>query len=207
ARAVRPLGWLAAAGVAALSLPWMQLPGLAFTVLVAVVKFVGATAGVLAAYHAVDVLSLYSVWATGRSDSRFDDMLVPLVRRTLKVFIAALGLIFVAQNLDINVWSLFAGFSIVGAAVALAGQDTVKNLFGSVTVILDRPFRVGDWVNVGGIDGTVEDLGFRSPRIRTSYDSVVTLPNAQLLTASVDNYGRRAWRRYSTRLRVEYSTP
>ncbi len=204
---VRPVGLLVACLLWLAVLPMLQLPETILVVLLFAARFLAASAWVLTAYHSIDLVSLYFARLADRTDSKFDEMLVPLVRRTLKVVVVILGLIFIAQNLNINVWSLFAGFSIVGAAVALAGQDTVRNLFGSVTVLLDRPFRVGDWVNIGGVDGTVEDLGFRSTRIRTFYNSLITLPNAQLLTASVDNYGQRQYRRYTTTLRVLYSTP
>lgn len=204
---VRPVGWLVACLVWMAILPMLQLPETLLVVLLFATRFLAASAWVLTAYYSIDLFSLYFARLADRKDSRMDEMLVPLLRRTLKVTIVVLGLIFVAQNLNINVWSLFAGFSIVGAAVALAGQDTVKNLFGSITVLLDRPFQVGDWVNIGGVDGIVEDLGFRSTRIRTFYSSLITLPNAQLLTASVDNYGQRQFRRYKTTICVQYSTP
>ncbi|MEO1087164.1 MAG: mechanosensitive ion channel family protein, partial [Acidobacteriota bacterium] len=90
---------------------------------------------------------------------------------------------------------------------ALAAQDTVKNLFGSLTVILDQPFSVGDWVKIGDIEGTVVELGFRSTRIKTFYDSTITLPNAGLISASVDNLGARTYRRWSTTLSLAYETP
>lgn len=90
--------------------------------------------------------------------------------------------------------------------VALAGQDTVKNIFGSLTVLVDRSFQVGDRITVQGVDGVVEDLGFRSTRIRTVEDTLVTLPNSLLLTSSVDNWGRRSGRRFATGITVDYGS-
>ena len=92
-------------------------------------------------------------------------------------------------------------------ALALAAQDTVSNFFGSLMVILDRPFQVGDWIKTGDVEGTVEEVGFRSTRIRTFYNSLITLPNANLIKASVDNLGDRTYRRWSTRLGIAYDTP
>jgi MscS family membrane protein len=109
--------------------------------------------------------------------------------------------------LHINITSLLAGLGLGGIAFALAAQDTVKNFFGSVTVLLDRSFQVGDWVVVGDIEGTVEELGFRSTRIRTFYNSLITLPNSNLISAHVDNYGERRYRRWKTYLGVAYGTP
>ena len=105
--------------------------------------------------------------------------------------------------MNLPITSLLTGVGIGGLAVALAAQDTVKNVFGSFTVILDQPFDVGDWVVVEGIEGVVAEVGFRSTKILTFYNSIVTLPNSNLINASVDNYGAREFRRWSTRLGVE----
>jgi MscS family membrane protein len=97
---------------------------------------------------------------------------------------------------------------IAGLGVSLAAKDTISNLFGSLTVLLDRPFRIGDWVNIdNGIEGTVEEVGLRSCRIRTFYNSLITIPNGMLTNAHIDNYGMRQFRRYSTNLGVQYDTP
>ncbi len=206
-RVLRPVAWLVFSLLLMAGLPLMHLPETVLVVLLLLLRFAAAVSGVLIAYHGVDPVSLAFRKLVVQGDAQADDMLVPLIRRTSKVVIVVFGVIFVAQNLGLNVWSLFAGFSIVGAAVALAGQDTVKNLFGSITVLFDRPFRVGDMVKVGEVDGVVEDLGFRSTRIRTLYDSVVTVPNAQFLTSNVDNLGARRARRFTATLGVLYSTP
>jgi MscS family membrane protein len=89
----------------------------------------------------------------------------------------------------------------------LAAKDMIGNLFGSVTVVMDRPFHIGDWVVIGDVEGTVENVGFRSTRIRTFYNSLVSLPNAQLTTTKIDNMGARQYRRMSTLLSLTYDTP
>ena len=94
-----------------------------------------------------------------------------------------------------------------GLAFAFAAKDTVENFFGSIAVIADRPFEVGDWVVIDDTEGTVESLGLRSTRIRTFYNSQITVPNAELVRARVDNYGRRNIRRYKTMLNLAYNTP
>ena len=142
-----------------------------------------------------------------QTESRFDDILVPLLRKTAKLFIVALGIVYGAQNLNINIVPLLTGLGIGGLAFAFAAKDTIENLFGSVAVVLDRPFEVGDWVVIGDLEGTVEELGFRSTRIRTFYDSQVTVPNSALVRAQVDNYGRRRFRRWKTTIGVQYDTP
>ncbi|MDT8323497.1 MAG: mechanosensitive ion channel family protein, partial [Bacteroidota bacterium] len=86
-------------------------------------------------------------------------------------------------------------------------KDTVENLFGSLTVMFDKPFDIGDWIKVGDLEGTVEEVGFRSTRIRTFYNSQITMPNSRLVASAVDNLGRRQYRRLSTTLGVQYDTP
>ena len=115
-------------------------------------------------------------------------------------------MLFILGNLGINITSLIAGLGLGGLAVALAAQDTFRNLLGGVTIFADRPFQVGDWVVVGNIEGTVEYVGFRSARVRTFYNSVVTVPNARMVDTYVDNMGLRQWRRYKATLGVAYHT-
>jgi MscS family membrane protein len=185
----------------------LGLPARALAVLLVAVKFLAIAAIVWAAYRAVDVAAAILDSYASQTDTRYDDLLVPLLRSSAKIFIAAFGTVFLADNLDINITGLLAGLGIGGIAFALAAQDTVKNFFGSVTVLIDRPFQVGDWVVIGNVEGTVETVGFRSTRIRTFYNSLVTLPNANLISAEVDNYGARRYRRWKTHLGVAYDTP
>jgi MscS family membrane protein len=156
----------------------------------------------------VDVFAeVLSAKAAG-TRTKIDDLLVPLVRKSLKIFVAAVGIIYIAESLSIEILPLLTGLGIGGLAVAFAAKDTIENFFGSIAVIVDRPFEVGDWVVIDGdVEGTVEELGFRSTRVRTFYNSLVTVPNASLVRANVDNYGRRKYRRYSTKLGLAYDTP
>lgn len=202
----KPLGWLLAGLVAWIGLSALHLPAWLLVVLTASIKIISSVAAIISAFRLSDAAGEYVGTLTSKTSTKFDDMLIPLARRTFKTLVGIMGILFLAQNLDIEVWSLFAGFSIFGAMVALAGQDMVKNFFGSITVLVDQPFAVDDWIVVEGIEGVVEDVGFRSTRIRTFYDSVVSLPNSRLITASVDNYGKRNYRRYSKKLPVRWST-
>lgn len=206
-KALRPVGLLTASLLWWLGITWLSLPTGVLTVLVIAVRFVALTSLVWAVYRLVDVFSSVLELRAQRTERKFDDLLVPLVRKSAKVAIAVFGLIFIAQNLKLPLASLLTGVGIGGLALALAAQDTVRNLFGSFMVILDQPFNVGDWVVIGDVEGTVAEVGFRSTRIRTFYNSIVTLPNANLISASVDNYGAREFRRWSTRLSIAYETP
>jgi MscS family membrane protein len=116
------------------------------------------------------------------------------------------GVIFVLQNMDVDVGSLLAGASLGGLAFTLAARDTVANLFGSISIFADRPFQVGDWVIIEGHEGVVEEVGMRSTRIRTFYSSLVSIPNSVVANAAVDNYGMRQFRRCMVTLGVTYGT-
>jgi MscS family membrane protein len=158
-------------------------------------------------YQAVDLLAFYMQRAASKTDTTLDDQLVPLVRRALKVFVVLIGFLIILQNLNFNVTALLAGISIGGLALALAAQDTIKNLFGSVMIFVDRPFQIGDWINFDGKDGTVEEVGFRSTRVRTFANSVISVPNGRIADMTVDNLGLRTYRRFTTNITITYDTP
>jgi len=142
-----------------------------------------------------------------KTESKLDDQLVPLVERTLKVLVwVAIG-VAIMNVLRFNIAAVLTGLSISGLAVALAAQDTIKNLFGSFTIFVDKPFQIGDWIVADKIDGTVEEVGFRSTRIRTFYNSLITVPNGRLADMVIDNMGARIYRRFVIRLSVTYDTP
>jgi len=171
-----------------------------------IASLLGAVAVVLVAYRGIDIFTDVLAKRAAATETKFDDQLVPLLRTSLKLFVSVVGGLFVLQNLDVNVSSLIAGLGLGGLAIALAAQDSVRNLLGGVTIFADKPFEVGDWVIVDGIEGTVESVGFRSTRVRTFYNSLVTVPNGRLVDTGVDNMGKRRWRRYKTTLGVGYHT-
>ncbi|MDC0255114.1 mechanosensitive ion channel family protein [Bacteriovoracales bacterium] len=159
-------------------------------------------------FHIVDIISLYlEKWAL-ETKSKFDDILIPLIRKTTRFVVIIVGAVFIGNSLTIDMKSIIAGLGIGGIAFALAAKDTLSNIFGSLTVLVDRPFSIGDWVVIDGeTEGTVEDVGLRSTRIRTFYDSLITVPNGQLTNLNIDNFGQRQYRRFRTRISIEYSTP
>ncbi len=169
-------------------------------------NFASTFAGVLVGFRIVDAGADYWKQVAAETESKLDDQLVPLARTSGKIFVGAIGGVFILQNLDVNITSLIAGLGLGGLAVALAAQDTLKNLLGGATILADKPFQVGDWVIVGDIEGTVEQVGFRSTRIRTFADSLITVPNARMTDTAVNNMGQRSWRRYYTTVGIEYHT-
>ncbi|MCZ6834576.1 MAG: mechanosensitive ion channel family protein [Planctomycetota bacterium] len=206
-RTVRPFGLTAAALFWLFTLNLLGLPISALAVLVPTVKFFAILAFVWAAYRVTDLIAEVLAGMAEKTESKFDDLLIPLVRKSIKIFITAFGLIYLADSLNIPLAPLLAGIGIGGAGFAFAAKDTLEHFFGSLTVITDRPFQVGDWVVIDGTEGTVESVGFRSTRVRTFYNSLVTIPNGNLVRAVVDNYGLRKYRRWSTHLNLTYDTP
>ncbi len=132
--------------------------------------------------------------------------LVPLLQRSAKVALLLLAALLLAQNYGINVTALLAGAGVAGLAIAFAAQKTIENLFGGVSVILDQPVRVGDFCKVGAFQGTIEDIGLRSTRLRTVDRTVVSVPNAQFSTEFLENFGARDRIRLYQVLSLRYET-
>ncbi len=206
-RIARPVGGLVMAAVFYLFGPWLRLSDQADRVIATATVAVAAYSAAWLAYRLVDVLTDWLEVKAESTDSKLDDQLVPLLRKTLKVFIAIVGALFVLQNLEVDVGSLLAGLGLGGLAFALAAKDSVANFFGSLVVFVDKPFQIGDWVVIAGVEGTVEEVGFRTTRVRTFYNSLVTIPNAKMTDTSIDNYGARRWRRYVANMGLQYDTP
>lgn len=142
-----------------------------------------------------------------RTESELDDQLVPMLAKSIRVFIVIVGILVALQNLGYDVTSLIAGLGIGGLAFALAAKDTIANFFGSIMILIDRPFKIGDWIKTKSAEGSVEEIGFRSTRIRTFYNSLVSIPNSVLVNENIDNMGMRVYRRVRTTLGITYDTP
>ncbi len=141
--------------------------------------------------------------------ARDDDMgitMVPVARKILKPILVVIILVVALQNVGMNVGGLLAGLGIGGLAFALAAKDTLANLFGSIAMAFDRPFKVGDYVKTGEHTGTVEDVGLRSTRLRTVARTLVTIPNAQLADSRVENFSVRERIRLVLTIGVQYDT-
>lgn len=139
------------------------------------------------------------------SDSPLADF-VPLLRKTIRVFLIVIGGLLIVQELGYSVGSLIAGLGIGGLAVGLAARDTLANFFGSIVIFVDRPFTRGDWIVVGEQEGVVEEIGIRVTRIRTFANSLITIPNAQLTTTAITNWSRMVKRRINVTIGVTYGT-
>jgi MscS family membrane protein len=115
----------------------------------------------------------------------------PLLVRFVKICIFCFAILFVLTAWGYNTTTILAGVGVGGLAVALAAQKTIENLFGGIALISDRPVLVGDLCQFGGQLGTVEDIGLRSTRIRTLDRTLVTIPNSQFSTMTLENYSKR----------------
>ncbi len=204
---VRPIRIAIMAWVWWIAMQPLGLPGDILSWMKTIVTTLSAAAAVWAVYRLVDILGTYVAARALKSENKYDDMIVPLIVRSLKVFVVAVGFIFVIQMAGNDTTKLLAGLGIGGLAFALAAKDTIGNLFGSLTLLFDRPFQIGDWIQIGDVDGSVESVGMRSTRVRTFYNSVVTIPNSELTNSTIDNYGARRYRRFRTEIGITYDTP
>lgn len=206
-RAVRGLGIVGSTATWLLLLPVLDLPLVAFGILQPAAKLAFVIALFWWGWRSTDLVGELLMGRAHRSETKADDILVPMIRKTLKVILVAFALVNLAPLLGLNLGPLLAAIGVGSFGFAFAFKNSLENLFGSVTVILDRPFQVGDWIVVDGIEGTVETVGIRSTRIRTFYNSLVSLPNSNLVTSKVDNYGLRKYRRWKSMIGILYGTP
>lgn len=203
----RPIGiWLGALVFHQLT-PVLDLTPSAVGVLLLGAEFVMAVTGVWAFLGLVDVIADGLQERAKKTSNKFDDMLVPLLRRTLKIVVFIVGVVYVASKWTDNVWNVIAGLGLGSVAIAFAARDSVENLFGTFTVLLDKPFQIGDWIIMDDVEGSVEVVGFRSTKVRTFYNSLVTVPNRHFISGKIDNMGARQYRRFKTTVALTYDTP
>ncbi len=144
-----------------------------------------------------------SAWASRHPALR---SLIPLGGRITRVLVFALGILTLVASFGYPVATILAGLGIGGIAVALGAQKSLEHFFGSLSIGVDQPFRVGDWVKVDGVEGGVEAIGLRSTRIRTLDHTVVSIPNGRLAEAPAENFGERERIRLRAMLGLEYGT-
>jgi len=154
------------------------------------------------------VVVFFQHWAAGVQDpqeARSRATLAPVMAKTFRIIFFILAVLLILQNSGYNVAGLLAGLGIGGLAVALAGKETLANLFGSLAVLIDRPFEVGDFIRQGDVEGTVERIGLRSTRVRTPDGFLVSIPNQNVTTSEVVNLSARPTRRQVFNIGLVYS--
>jgi MscS family membrane protein len=184
----------------------LRLDGVLLTVTTVIVQIAFSLSVVVVFYRLSDAFSDYLAHFAKNSELLLDDVLVTLLRRATRIFVVLVGTLVALQNLGVNVMSVVAGLGLGGLAFALAAKDTAANLFGSLMILSDQPFKIGDSIKFSGVEGIVEDVGFRSTRIRTPYHSLITIPNAVIANANIDNLGLRKRRRVKAILGLTYDT-
>lgn len=198
------------AGILGFSLPWFllldaaDLGELADNRIRLIVQGITILGAVMVAYGAWDtVCDAISQRASGVAHA--ERLLIPVTRKLVRFVILLAGFLLALGVFGVNITGLLAGVGLGGLVVALAAKDSVENVFGSLTILFDMPFSLGDWVKIDKYEGIVEQINLRSTRIRTFEDSVITLPNSNLIKAAVENYGARRYRRQRFQIRVSYA--
>lgn len=186
----------------------ISLPDAAVGLLKTAVDVLATLAVVLFVYRLLAVLEFELNRMARRKDSKLDRNIIQFIRMTSKILVVVLGAVYILQALTGKPMNaILAGLGIGGLAFALAAQDTLKNLFGSLMIMLDKPFIVGERIVAEGIDGYVEDVGFRSTRIRTFDGHLVTVPNEKMAAGNIENVGSRPSIRRVMNLTITYDTP
>ena len=158
-------------------------------------------------FHVIGLIAEYLQFAAEKTETKLDDQFVPLLTKIVKIVIVVIGIMSILKSLNVNITALIAGVSIGGLALALAAQDTVKNLIGSVMIFIDKPFQVGHYIMGSGFEGTVREVGFRTTRIETADTSIIAVPNGSIVNDSVTNLGVRRMRLFKLQLSIAMNTP
>jgi MscS family membrane protein len=172
-----------------------------------IVQAVAAIALAYALFRLVDVVEHYLQRWIGRTKTKLDDMLVPVIRKSLRATITIIAALWIADGiLDAEIRAILVSAGVGGIAIALAAKDTIANFFGSVTIFADRPFQIEELVKIGDHLGPVEQVGFRSTKIRTLQGHLVTVPNSVIVNSAVENVGRRPYIRRKSNITITYDS-
>jgi MscS family membrane protein len=187
---------------------WLGLPARVLWMLRAIEIVLWIAGATWLAHRLLDIWSRRLGERMARMGRHSATTMLPLARKAAKIVVVLVAVVTVLQTFGVNVTAVVAGLGIGGIAVALAAQKTVENLFGGVSLIVDQPMRVGDVVKTGDFTGTVEEIGLRSTRLRTPDRTLVSIPNGQLSTQSIENFTRRdkMWLRLVVAVRPDTSS-
>lgn len=205
--------------------PAMEAPVATFILLVGIfsalkVLKLSASSDIAIGYGSTVAFSLVLFWGLLRAFSALLDhahevaleknlgiaAFMPWIKKTLVVLFVIFGVLLVAQSLGADVKAFLAGLGIGGLAFALAAQDTIANLFGSIVVAIDQPFKVGENVKIGANEGMVEDIGLRSTKLRTPGRNLIVIPNKMVASEPIINNSRFVGRRVEQVIGLTYDT-
>ena len=158
-------------------------------------------------YRLVDVAAHYVDELLSKADEGLRGQFTPLIRRALRILVVIVGSLTILATIGINITSLIALGGVLSLAFAMGSQDSVANLIGTLNILTDRPYKVGDWITVGStIDGDVEEIGFRSTKIRMFDKTLMSVPNGKLASETIKNWSRMPKRRIKMTLGLSYDT-
>jgi len=173
--------------------------GVDFGIAVAVVWFI---------VRLVEIVEYHIRNWSSSTDDNIDEILAPLVGKMLRVFTVTIGGTLIIQNLTgVKMGPLLASMGIGGIAIALAAKDSIANFFGTLTILFDKPFKLGERVVIDNSDGIIEKVGFRTTRVRLLSGHLVSIPNEKVVNSTVENIGRRPYIRWKTTIAISYDTP
>ncbi len=204
-RLKRGIGWLVACTLWGAALPYFDLPHPLTIGLTLALKVFGAVFALVLGGAILDLLFDAAANRASKLVRRGDSIFFPIARKFARFLYFAVVILGLLSSLDFNVTGMVAGLGIGGLVVALAAKDSVENVFGSLTILFDMPFGIGDWIKIGEVSGVVEEINLRSTKIRTFADSVITVPNSNLTKAAVENYGARRQRRIDLAVGVSHA--
>jgi MscS family membrane protein len=153
------------------------------------------------------LLGFWRQRAAAKEDEAFNKQLFPIIRKSLKMFVIVVAVLVTLDNLGVNITAAIASLSIGGLAVGLAAQDTLANLFGAVAIFLDKPFKIGDRIQIDNVDGPVESIGMRSTRVRNLDGHLVTIPNKTMGNSTIVNVAARERIKNTMNIGITYDTP
>ena len=205
-RAVRACGMLVATIIWRIGIDVLFLPMEVLEILLVATNIMLVLAAIFAGFKLTDFLGGIFIHRAKHTDNKLDDLIVPLITKSLKIVVVIIGFIYFAQAIDVKISPLLAGLGIGGIGFAFAAQNSIENFFGSITVLLDRPFQVGDWVVIDNVEGTVIAVGMRSLQGQDLLRFGGDASNSILVNNQVNNYGMRAYRRWTTKLDLLYET-
>ncbi|MGB1217732.1 MAG: mechanosensitive ion channel family protein, partial [Saprospiraceae bacterium] len=200
------ISYIAIISLIILFLPVLQLPIKFSRFLFIALDILRYSFAIVLALRVLDFIMVFVGKAVSETETKMDDQLQVIIRRAIQIAIVIFGFIAILSRLDINVTALLAGVSIGGLAIALAAQDTVKNLLGAAMIFVDKPFDIGDYVITGSVTGVIHEVGFRSTKLMASDTSIISVPNGKLADEVINNLGKRVYRRYRTSVGITYST-
>lgn len=210
ANKLQPLTWLAGLWLLFELITFLDLPANLLDGVLALKKFLLAGLFGWLGCRLVDlILAVYSGSELMKPHRSLGDMIAPVTVRTAKVGVTLMVMVYVIYQIGQGdlLGRFLTGLGVAGLAASLAAQDALKSFFGTLLLISERAFKIGDRIIVGGQEGVVEQVGFRSTRLRTPEDSLLTIPNSTIATASIDNMGARSFRRFKASVMVHYRTP